>query len=189
MSRFSTVSNRISRQTTNYTDALALTVASAPTIDQLATALPSIAPLDKLWTQIDVLDDVKAMAHEVDASGTFFNEDFTALLTRLKESQARLLTTVLRHQEASEQARASRRHNARQQPSQPDSNPGEHWQDQQRTKQRMAEFFLAKDQAQAEQGQARDFSELDEYVADVREGLADVADKLASFDDVTKKLW
>ncbi|QEL63457.1 hypothetical protein CJJ09_005659 [Candidozyma auris] len=80
---------------------------SLRTIDQLSTARPSVTMSDKLWTQIDVLDDVKRMAQDVRERGTFLNEEFGQKLVEMKEAQQRLLDVMNRHQELSEKSRQS----------------------------------------------------------------------------------
>ncbi|AGO12115.1 AaceriAEL248Cp [[Ashbya] aceris (nom. inval.)] len=53
-------------------------------------AAPQIDRKDRLWTEIDVLDDVKRMA-AMDAAERGFPDDFEARLQRLRRSQAALL--------------------------------------------------------------------------------------------------
>ncbi|CAH2350334.1 hypothetical protein CLIB1423_01S07756 [[Candida] railenensis] len=62
--------------------------------DRISSTKPSITHADKLWTQIDVLDDVKTMSNQVKLRGSFFNEAFNAELASLKESQNKLLEVM-----------------------------------------------------------------------------------------------
>lgn len=67
---------------------------SIRTIDKLLTAKPNVTYADKLWTQIDVLDDVKRMSDEVKEKGSFFNEEFNQKLNNLKDLQNKLLEVM-----------------------------------------------------------------------------------------------
>ncbi|RCK59458.1 hypothetical protein Cantr_07454 [Candida viswanathii] len=67
---------------------------SIATIDKIPATKPTVTYLDKLWTQIDVLDDVKNMANEVRAKGSFFNDKFNMELDKLKALQEKLLSTM-----------------------------------------------------------------------------------------------
>lgn len=62
--------------------------------DNVPTARPSVHYADKLWTQIDVLDDVKNMSNQVKLRESFFNDDFNEELNRLKASQNKLLAVL-----------------------------------------------------------------------------------------------
>ncbi|CAK9437302.1 uncharacterized protein LODBEIA_P16800 [Lodderomyces beijingensis] len=88
---------RLSRTNTNTTDAYAGGVQDAQsiqTIDRIPSAKPSVTYSDRLWTQIDVLDDVKRMAEEVRVKGSFFDEKFTREMEKLKISQQKLMETM-----------------------------------------------------------------------------------------------
>ncbi|KAK6459021.1 uncharacterized protein RJT20DRAFT_132174 [Scheffersomyces xylosifermentans] len=97
---------RLSRTNTNNTDLYTNTntnpnsntfgndTPSLRTIDKIPSTRPSVSYSDKLWTQIDVLDDVKKMANQVRQKGSFFNEKFNEELAKLKESQNKLLDTM-----------------------------------------------------------------------------------------------
>jgi hypothetical protein len=61
------------------------------TLDYIPSAKPSVSYLDKLWTQIDVLDDVRKMASDVREKGSFFNEKFNSELEAMKTLQDRLI--------------------------------------------------------------------------------------------------
>ncbi|EMG48743.1 hypothetical protein SBY92_004056 [Candida maltosa Xu316] len=87
---------RLSRSNTNMTadNYSSLDTQSVATIDKIPPAKPSVTYSDKLWTQIDVLDDVKSMANEVRTKGSFFNDKFNQELEKLKASQEKLLNTM-----------------------------------------------------------------------------------------------
>lgn len=168
----------VSRTATNATDATG--GESVRTLDQLSTARASVAMLDKLWTQIDVLDDVKAMARDVRESGSFFSDDFNDALAQVKVLQRRLLDVMVQHHDMSERAREERRKVALVEQA---SDLGDH----ELTKQRMHSFFfgLGSDDG----AQARDFDELNEYVEEVRDRMGDVGERMQRFDDAAKLLW
>lgn len=88
---------RLSRTNTNTTsDAYIANLdnQSLQSIDQIPSAKPSVTYLDKLWTQIDVLDDVKRMAEDSKVRDTLFNEKYIQQLAKLKELQDHLLQTM-----------------------------------------------------------------------------------------------
>ncbi|KAI5969898.1 hypothetical protein CANMA_001040 [Candida margitis] len=88
---------RLSRSNTNNTSDAYLTNhdnQSIQSIDKIPSAKPSVTYSDKLWTQIDVLDDVKRMAKESKVKDTLFNEKYIQKLAKLKESQDQLLQTM-----------------------------------------------------------------------------------------------
>lgn len=161
---------------------------SLPTIDQIPTARASVAMLDKLWTQIDVLDDVKAMAETVGKHGSFFTDEFTQSLRSMKESQEKLLDKVEAHQIACNKAREEQEklftYNANQ-PSETSQEEEEH----ELIKKRMDEFFSLPPKPTTEDSKLKDFDELDQYVNEVRSNLRDVLEQMKNFDDVRRKLW
>ncbi|EDK36868.2 hypothetical protein PGUG_00966 [Meyerozyma guilliermondii ATCC 6260] len=86
---------RISRTNTNadsaYNPPSTFDNQSLRTLDHIPSAKPSVSYSDKLWTQIDVLDDVRKMASDVRERGSFFNEKFNSELEAMKTSQDRLI--------------------------------------------------------------------------------------------------
>lgn len=86
---------RISRTNTNadsaYNPPSTFDNQSLRTLDYIPSAKPSVSYLDKLWTQIDVLDDVRKMASDVREKGSFFNEKFNTELEAMKTVQDRLI--------------------------------------------------------------------------------------------------
>ena len=88
---------RLSRSNTNTTSDgyfANLDNQSIQSIDQVPSAKPSVTYLDKLWTQIDVLDDVKRMAEDSKMKNTLFNDKYLEQLAKLKELQDQLLQTM-----------------------------------------------------------------------------------------------
>lgn len=179
----------LSRTSSRFSETSGLDVGSLPTVDQISTARPSVTMLDKLWTQIDVLDDVKAMAAEIDRTGSFFNDDFAESVAELKKAQSKLLKVMERHQEDSERAREQRQRNAKYASGVASTADDEIQRDREQTKQRMNEFFAAQNTAQPDQEPLRDFDDLNEYVTEVRAKLDEVGQEMATLDLVTKKLW
>lgn len=177
----------IIRSDTNTTEALNLDSLSVRTIDQLSTARPSVTMLDKLWTQIDVLDDVKKMAHEVQERGSFLDEEFHEKLLHMKQAQQRLLEVMVRRHEVSEKDRQEMKE-------QLEHGPVERMeeeairQDNETKQKKMHEFFFGAEKDEAGED-TRDFDDLNDYVDDVRANLAEVAKSMVKFDDTTKNLW
>lgn len=161
---------------------------SLPTIDQIPTARASVAMLDKLWTQIDVLDDVKAMAESVGKHGSFFTEEFTQSLRLVKESQERLLDKVEAHQNACNKAREEQEKLFRYSANQPYESKHEGEEHEQLQK-RMDEFFSLPPKPATEDSKLKDFDEIDQYVNELRSSLRDVLEQMKNFDDVREKLW
>lgn len=180
---------RLSRSDTNTFDlASGIDLQSIQTLDQLSTARASVAMLDKLWTQIDVLDDVKKMAEEVNERGSFLSEKFTALLGQLKESQQRLLDVMAKHAEKSEQNRMRRKKGARETADRSDLSSDAIKRESEDTKKRMQEFFFSQSKDD-DNPQRRDFDELNEYVGEVQHHMTDVGEHMKTFDEEMKKLW
>lgn len=60
-------------------------------IDKIPSIRPSVDNQDKLWTQIDVLDDVRQMVKDISQRGSFFDFDHANCIENLKASQLKLL--------------------------------------------------------------------------------------------------
>lgn len=65
-------------------------------LDSLPSGKPTVTFLDRLWTQIDVLDDVKALAEQVKSRGSFFNDKFNEELLSLRRLQNDVLQLMAR---------------------------------------------------------------------------------------------
>lgn len=63
-------------------------------IDRIPSMRPTIDNQDKLWTQIDVLDDVRQMEKDISQRGSFFDSDHTNCIEKLKNSQLKLLSQM-----------------------------------------------------------------------------------------------
>lgn len=161
---------------------------SLPSIDQIPTARASVAMLDKLWTQIDVLDDVKTMAEAVNNHGSFFTEEFSTSLRQMKTSQRNLLDKIIAHQTAGNKAQEEREKTKENLASLPKSEVTTE-QEEEMVRQRMNDFFSQPPKAVADNPKLRDFDELDEYIGDVKASLHEVHEHMKSFDDVRRKLW
>lgn len=63
--------------------------------DKIPSSRPNVDYQDKLWTQIDVLDDVKRMSEQVSMDNdSFFNAEHSKAINELRLSQVELLTTI-----------------------------------------------------------------------------------------------
>lgn len=63
--------------------------------DKIPSSRPNADYQDKLWTQIDVLDDVKRMSEQVSMDNdSFFNAEHSKAINELRLSQVELLTTI-----------------------------------------------------------------------------------------------
>lgn len=188
MTSFSRRPLRSATRTETNTDISGLDMQSLRTLDQLSTAQASVTMLDKLWTQIDVLDDVKNMARDVKERGSYFSEDFSKSLGLVKESQLRLLEVMNRHHVLSETSRQQQKAQHSQKVEVLGGMDEEGIKkDSEMKRQKMHDFFYGKDDADG--AQRRDFDELNEYVRDVHDRLADVGENMKNFDDVTRQLW
>lgn len=160
---------------------------SLRTVDQLSTARASATMLDKLWTQIDVLDDVKKMAQEVQERGSFLSEEFSEKLIQMKEAQQRLLDVMGRHHELSEKSRQEMKEQLEQTPIERMEEEAIR-KDNEAKQKKMHDFFFGNERENTNE-ETKDFDELNDYVDDVRQNLAAVAKSMAKFDDTTKDLW
>lgn len=161
---------------------------SLRTVDQLSTARASVAFLDKLWTQIDVLDDVKEMAEEVKKRGSFFNENFTSLLHNMKLAQKKLQEAVVRHQEVNERVRLERNEEAQEIDRVWGLAEGDTEKETEITKQKMQKFFFLEESGHTTT-LLKDFDQLNDYVKEVSENLGVLGLRMKKFDEATKTLW
>lgn len=170
-------------------DQLMIDATSDTSMDQVSTARPSVNMLDKLWTQIDVLDDVRTMAQEVQEKGSFLGEDFTQKLQAMKNAQLRLLETMKKQEQISEESRQAQ---ARMR--------GQHVggqlekediaRDLELKQKKMQDFFFGHDNVGSDSKQRmKEFEKLNAHVAEVRSRLDEVAASMAEFEDTTKDLW
>lgn len=63
--------------------------------DKIPSSRPNVDYQDKLWTQIDVLDDVKRMSEQVKMdNNSFFNAEHSKAINELRLAQVELLSTI-----------------------------------------------------------------------------------------------
>ncbi|ODV80002.1 uncharacterized protein CANTADRAFT_49404 [Suhomyces tanzawaensis NRRL Y-17324] len=195
--------SRLSRTNTNVTDAGASAAPpndshSIRTVDKIPSARPSVSYLDKLWTQIDVLDDVKTMSGEVRSKGSFFNDKFDAELKRLKQLQNRLLETLATQQfnnsSKLEHRKQLSRLNTMNEPipqvstSTSASATGE----DKKRQEKATEFFGMDDLSKYSQDilyRKQNFEEMNQYVAEIKDNLDRVGENMKKFDESTRELW
>lgn len=163
--------------------------ASINTMDQISTARPAVTMLDKLWTQIDVLDDVRSMAQEVQEKGSFLGAEFNARLQAMKEAQLKLLELMKKQELLSEQARQTRA-DLREEQVQGPFKQEDIERDLEIKQKRMQDFFFSQgNNENSTKQRKREFEELNDHVLDVRSNLDQVARSMADFEDATKDLW
>ena len=174
--------NRLATRSTNqYQESL-------PAIDQIPTARASAAMLDKLWTQIDVLDDVTAMAEAVKDHGSFFTEEFSSSICHMKESQDKLLDIVIAQQMAAKKAQEEQETRLKEDEAPPVAFATQKQKEEQEQL-RMSDFFSQPPKPASHNPKLAKFDELDQYVGEVRESLIHIQDQMNNFDEVRCKLW
>lgn len=173
---------------------------SLRTLDRFPSAKPSVTYLDKLWTQIDVLDDVKNMSNQIRERGSFFNEEFSEQLNRLKQLQEKLIEVM-----ASQQA-DSKGEIERPKPRQKAStaklagattnsvgvnlDDSEDENDTPGLNQKFKDFFGDKKKTSNNViYQKQNFDDVNNYVNDVKRNLETVSRSMKDFDDTTRDLW
>lgn len=61
-------------------------------------AIPSVKPVvdqhDRMWAELDVLDEVEMAAHETEANKSFFGESHAKVLAELQQSQLELVKCI-----------------------------------------------------------------------------------------------
>lgn len=137
-------------------------------------AVPGVGYLDKLWSQIDVLDDVKNMLNEIRSRGSFFDDTFNAELSRLKLAQRKLLdivstqpldklTTSTNADKTSDQS------------------------------ERLRHFFADDENEDADPANVlhrkQNFKEVELYIEEIRSGLSHVATAMKKFDELARDTW
>lgn len=137
-------------------------------------AVPGVGYLDKLWSQIDVLDDVKSMLNEIRSRGSFFDENFNSELSRLKSAQRKLLDIVsplpldklktnINDNKTSDQS------------------------------ERLRHFFADDESEDADPSNVlhrqQNFKEVEQYVEEIRSGLSHVATAMKKFDELARDNW
>ncbi|KAG7192720.1 uncharacterized protein KQ657_001503 [Scheffersomyces spartinae] len=157
-------------------DVLSLT----STLDRIRTAKPNATYADNLWTQIDVLDDVKHMSDEVRSKGTFFNDKFTEELAQLKKTQNRLIETMIAENDKGIDLTGSSRPAGVPATGDINADSGDNIED----------FFNGNLREQQELLHRRhNFDGIKRFVDDVEDHLASVGKAMREFDDSTKDHW
>lgn len=157
-------------------DALSLT----STLDRIRTAKPNATYADNLWTQIDVLDDVKHMSDEVRTKGTFFNDKFTDELAKLKKTQNRLIETMIAENDKGIELTGTTRPAGVPSGSDDDAEIGE----------KVEDFFTGNLREQQELLHRRhNFDGIKRFVDEVEDHLANVGKAMREFDESTRDHW
>ncbi|KAK6205029.1 uncharacterized protein RJT21DRAFT_12613 [Scheffersomyces amazonensis] len=160
---------------------------SIRTIDRIPSAKPSVTYSDKLWTQIDVLDDVKTMAEQVRLKGSFFNDKFEGELNKLKESQNKLLTTMSMQNFDDMKTKETQKSLMKSQSTTIDNDD-----DDTAKQQKLNDFFREDDKGKATKellNRKQNFDEMNQYVMHIREDLKEVAKAMKKFDETTRDQW
>lgn len=176
---------------------------SLRTLDKIPSAKPSVTYLDKLWTQIDVLDDVKTMSNQVKEKGSFFNDQFNEELNRLKRLQEKLVE-VMATQQANNKGverpkpRYKHDHNHNKQTAPGGANLDESDEEVEAksgksrvdSKQKFKDFFGERYKTTNNViYKKQNFDDVNSYVNEVKQNLEDVSQAMKNFDDTTRDLW
>lgn len=171
--------NKLTTQTTQNSEFTNLDVASLRTIDHIATAKPAVTNADKLWTQIDVLDDVKQMSDDVRQRGLFFNEKFSQELAEVKLAQNRLLESMWK-QHHSNVKLSDHQKDLFQRGAQ----------DENLRQSMIDEFFDDLKQTPVETIYRRqNFEDIHGYIAEINDGLNTVGTLMKAFDENVGNSW
>lgn len=154
---------------------------SVRTIDQSASAKPAVTNADKLWTQIDVLDDVRHMSQEVREKGLFFNDRFSEELAAVKQAQNRLLESMY-NQHYAKVTISDHQKNLYKYP----DSAG----DQSEKQQMIDNFFDDLKQVGADTVyRQKNFDEMHKYIEEIKSGLAVVGELMKEFDENVGSSW
>lgn len=186
---------RLSRSNSNNTELDSNDIQSIKTTDRIPPAKPSVTYLDKLWTQIDVLDDVKNMSDQVRLKGSFFNDKFNEELKELKQLQNRLFEVMSKqhfssYSDKDYQKQLYKLNVATPNASTPQllkkitdegTNP---------VNEKLTEFF--ENDAQDLKHllyKKKNFDAITHYVEDIKASLDNVGESMKKFDESTRDLW
>ncbi|KAK6460053.1 hypothetical protein DFJ63DRAFT_315928 [Scheffersomyces coipomensis] len=174
---------------------------SLRTIDRIPSARPSVTYSDKLWTQIDVLDDVKAMAEEVRQKGSFFNSKFEEELNNLKSSQNNLLKTMSTQHFDDLKTKEAQKTLMKSQSSQRTVASNELDYESNKVKgkeagisrqEKLNEFFDDDEKEKHTRelfNRKQNLDEMNKYIAQIKDDLKAVATSMKKFDETTKEQW
>lgn len=193
--------SRLSRTNSNNTDMYSNDLQSIKTTDRIPTAKPSVTYLDKLWTQIDVLDDVRNMSNQVKLKGSFFNDKFNQELEKLKQLQDKLFKVMAKQHFNSYSDKDYQKHLYKLSVTTPNaSNPQllnqissetkDSEEPRDRTNERLTEFFAydAQDLKHLLY-KKQNLDEITHYIDDVKVSLDNVGESMKKFDESTRDLW
>lgn len=171
---------RLTRSSTNNTE---MDHQSVRAIDGIPSAKPNVTYSDKLWTQIDVLDDVREMSNEIKQRGSFFSDEFRTELNNLKTSQQKLLDTMYK------QHYNNMKMNEQQQMiykmDKTKLNPEELLQE----KQGLTDDFFNEKVNRDSLYKKQNFDEMHEYIAEIKSDLNQVGDSMKNFDATVSNSW
>lgn len=172
---------------------------SLTTIDKLGTAKPTVTYLDKLWTQIDVLDDVKQMSDAIKEKGSFFNNKFSEELNNLKNLHEKLIEVVAYQQFNDNNSfdkqpmryKSTLSTNIEEEEEETDE---QNERDNPQAKARYEKFSQFFEGKKSNKGNnmifnKHNFEAMNQYVNEVKKSLGDVSESMKKFDDTTKELW
>ena len=186
---------RLSRTTTNNTDIYSNDVQSIKTTDMLPTAKPNVTYLDKLWTKIDVLDDVKNMSHQVKLKGSFFNDKFNDELEKLKFLQNKLFEVMSNQHfkgfsDKDYQKQLYKLNVATPNASTPQLLNQISEEGRNPESERLTEFFANEaDDLKHLLYKKQNFDEINHFVEEVKVNLDNVGQSMKRFDESTRDLW
>lgn len=171
-------STRLTRTNTNNTE---LDHQSIRTIDVIPSAKPNVTYADKLWTQIDVLDDVRNMANEVKQKGSFFSDDFNNKLDNLKLSQQKLLDTMYKQHYTNMKLHEQSVYKV-------DKNLGDNLTDKEEKQKLLDEFFNEKIVRES-MYKKQNFDEMHDFIDEIKQDLVEVGDSMNEFDATVSSSW
>lgn len=161
------------------------------TLDKIPSSKASITYLDKLWTQIDVLDDVRTMSQQIREKGSFYNDKFNEELNRLKLSQEKLLDIMANQQNkpiTTDKKRVKMPAASTLMMLNDNSDASED-EDEDRKRDEKVREFLGKKKGDKIIYKKQNFDEMNVYVNEVKQSLQEVSESMKNFDDTTRELW
>lgn len=191
--------SRLSRTNTNNTESIyppnAYDSQSIRTADRIPTAKPSVTYLDKLWTQIDVLDDVRYMSEQVKLKGSFFNDKFNEGLGKLKQLQNELFEVMATQHFSNPTNKA---HNEKLyklnavDPNGSNANTLDQIKEEggRGNGEKLAEFFNEDaEDLKTILYRKQNFDEMNQYIEEIKVNLNNVGESMKKFDESTRDLW
>lgn len=183
--------SRTSTNTNNFNPESIYDNQSLRTLDKIPSSKASITYLDKLWTQIDVLDDVRTMSQQIREKGSFYNDKFNEELNRLKLSQEKLLDIMANQQNkpiTTDKKRVKMPAASTLMMLNDNSDASED-EDEDRKRDEKVREFLGKKKGDKIIYKKQNFDEMNVYVNEVKQSLQEVSESMKNFDDTTRELW